>query len=91
MQKGKPMRKKKHCDQESVFAHLWNNADADGLWDGDASTVAAAFNVSEDDAQDMLGELCDHHFIERVGTATYIIARWRESDEASDEEEVLER
>jgi hypothetical protein len=80
--------RKKYCDQESVFAHLWNHADADGLWTGDASIMATEFGVSEDEAQDMLGELSDRHLIERVGTATYIVTRWRERDEPDEEEEL---
>jgi hypothetical protein len=74
--------RKKYCDEESVFAHIWDNADADGLWTGDASTVAAAFHVGEDESHAALSDLCDSHLIERVGTTTYIITRWRERDEA---------
>jgi hypothetical protein len=76
----------KYFGFEQAFEHIWNNADPSGIWVGDAATVAAEFNVGEGEAQDMLGELCDRHLIERVGTATYIITRWRESDEPEGEE-----
>jgi hypothetical protein len=78
--------RKKDCDQESVFEHIWKHADRDGLWSGDDTTLADEFRVSEDEAQDMLGELCDRNRIQRVGGATYIITRWRERDEPGEEE-----
>jgi hypothetical protein len=77
---------KKYCDQESVFAHIWDNADRDGLWTGDASTVAAEFNVSEDEAYATLSELCDRDRIQRVGNSTYIVTRWPERDEPAEEQ-----
>jgi hypothetical protein len=77
---------KKYCDQESVFAHIWDNADADGLWDGDDATLAAEFSVSADEAYAVLSELCDRNRIERVWTATYIITRWLERDDLGEEE-----
>jgi hypothetical protein len=81
----------KYFGFEQAFEHIWRNADPSGIWVGDAASLVGKFDVTEDEAHEVLGELCDRRFIERVGTVTYIIARWRESDEASDEEEVLER
>jgi hypothetical protein len=78
--------RKKYCDQETVFAHIWENADNDGFWAGDASTVAAAFNVSEDEASDTLSELCDRSLIERLVPRKYAIMRWRERDEPGEGE-----
>jgi hypothetical protein len=72
--------RKKYCDQESVFAHIWDNADADGLWDGDASTVAVEFNVSEDEAHEMLGALSDQGLIEKLYPGQYAIMKWRDRD-----------
>jgi hypothetical protein len=65
------MRKKYFCE-ESAFEHIWNNADRDGLWAGDAATLAAKFHVAEDEAHDTLGELCDRGLIEELlpGTPT---------------------
>ena len=78
--------RKKYCDQESVFAHIWNHADAGGLWDGDASTVAAEFGVSEDEAHDMLSELCDGHHVEKVVPGKHAIVKWTEPDEEDEPE-----
>ena len=78
--------RKKYCDEESVFEHIWKNADADGLWEGDDARLAVEFSVGEDEAHEMLGELCDRNLIQRVGTATYIITRWRERDDAGKED-----
>jgi hypothetical protein len=83
--KGIIMRKK--CfDEEAVFAHLWNNADPDGLWDGDATTLAAAFEVPEREADDILGKLCDRGLIQPVGTETYVITRWPEKNESAEKD-----
>jgi hypothetical protein len=75
----------KYSRFEQAFEHIWNNADPDGLWDGDAASMATEFRVTEDEAHGVLGEICDSHFIERVGTATYIITRWPERDDLGDE------
>ena len=82
------LMKKKTFDHESVFAHIWNNADRDGLWDGDAKTLAAKFRVKEDEASAVLGELSDRNLIQRVGASTYVITHWREreQDDPGDEE-----
>jgi hypothetical protein len=77
--------RKKYCDQESVFAHIWDNADADGLWTGDAATLAAEFNVGEGEAQDMLGELCDRGHVEKLVPGKYAIVKWRERDDLGEE------
>ena len=78
---------KKNCFcEEKVFAHIWDNADRDGLWTGDASTVAAAFNVSEDESGAALGELCDRGHVEKLVPGTYAITKWRERDDPGGEE-----
>jgi hypothetical protein len=79
------MRRKCFCE-EQVFGFIWDSADADGLWDGDASTVAAEFGVSEDEAHDVLGELCDGHHVEKLVPGKYAIVKWRERDDPSGEE-----
>lgn len=78
--------RKKYCDQESVFAHIWNNADRDGLWIGDGASLGEQFGVSADESHAALTELCDRDRIQRVGNSTYIVTRWPERDKASDEE-----
>jgi hypothetical protein len=78
--------RKKDCDQESVFEYIWKHANADGLWNGDASTVAEEFGVTEDEAYEMLSELCDCNHLQRVGRREYIVVRWPERDGSGEEE-----
>src|SRR5436305_12067425 len=51
---------------EYVFEHIWQHCNRDGLWDGDAASVAADFQVSEDEADDMLCDLADQGLIEKL-------------------------
>ena len=44
--------RRKYFAEEYVFEFIWQHCDNDGLWDGDAETLAAKFNVSEDEARD---------------------------------------
>jgi hypothetical protein len=76
----------KYCDQESVFAHIWDNADADGLWDGDDATLAAEFRVSEDESHAALSELCDRGHVEKLYPGKFAIVKWRERDDPGEEE-----
>jgi hypothetical protein len=78
--------RKKYLDEESLFAHIWRSADPDGLFDGDSLTLAAAFEVPEGEADDILGKLCDRGLIQRVGTATYIITRWPDRDDPEEKD-----
>jgi hypothetical protein len=78
--------RKKYCDQESVFAHIWDNADADGLWDGDDETLAAEFRVTEDEAHAALSELCDRGHVEKLYPGKFAIVKWPERDEPGEEE-----
>jgi len=73
--------KKKTFDWESVFAHIWNGADRDGLWSGDEGTLAAEFGVSPDEAYSALSELCDRGLLEKVYKGTYAITKWHEPDD----------
>jgi hypothetical protein len=75
------MRRKKYFDWEEAFRFIWENADRDGIWHGDAASLAAEFDVSEDDAHSVLSELSDRRLIERVYLRTYVIANWRERDD----------
>jgi hypothetical protein len=79
--------RKRYFDWEYVFKHICQHCDRDRLWDGDGTSVAAEFHVAEDEGHDALGELCDRGFIERLVTGTYAIVRWRERDEAGEEEQ----
>jgi predicted transcriptional regulator of viral defense system len=78
--------RKKHCNRETTFEHIWKHADNDGVWTGDAAIIAAEFGVSENEAHELLGELCDRELIQRVGKMQYIVVKWRERDDAGEEE-----
>jgi hypothetical protein len=71
---------------EYVFEFVWKNADRDGVRDGNASTVAVEFGVTEDEAHEALGEICDTGHIEEVYPGTYAISKWRERDDRDEEE-----
>ena len=75
------MRRKKYFGWEQAFEFIWRNADREGMWLGDAATLAAEFDVSEDAAQTVLDDLCARRLIERLYTRTYFISKWRERDE----------
>ena len=74
------MRRKKYFCEEHAFQFIWDNADQDGIWKGDAATLAHEFDVSEDAAHSTLGELSTRRLIEKVYTRTYCIVKWRERD-----------
>jgi hypothetical protein len=73
--------KKKCFDWESVFAHIWGSADREGLWTGNATTLAAEFGVQVDEAHEVLGGLADRSLIEKLAPAKFIITEWRERDD----------
>jgi hypothetical protein len=59
---------------------IWENADQDGIWNGDASTLAAKFDVSEDAGAEVLDHLRARRLIEKLYTGKYIIVSWRDRD-----------
>ena len=63
--KGHTMRRK-YFGEECVFEFVWQHCDNDGIWDGDAESVAADFHVSEDEAHEMLSDLANRGLIERL-------------------------
>jgi len=71
---------------EYVFEHICLHCDRDGLWSGDDATVAVTFRVSEGGAHEVLGELCDRGHVEQVYPGTYAVVKWRERDEAAEDE-----
>jgi hypothetical protein len=52
----------------------------DGIWHGDAASLAAEFDVSEDAADSVLDELNARRLSEKVYTRTFFISKWREDD-----------
>jgi hypothetical protein len=69
--------RKKYFREEEVFRFIWEHAD-DGMWSRDAATIAAEFGVTEDEAYEVLSEICDGGHIEKVYPGTYAITKWRE-------------
>jgi hypothetical protein len=81
--------KSKYFGEENVFEFIWQHADRDGMWAGDPTTVAAEFNVSEDEAHAALSELSDRALIEILVPGMYAIMRWRERDDPGEDELAL--
>jgi hypothetical protein len=79
--------RKRYFREEDVFGFVWDAADADGMWEGNDQTLAAAFGVTENEAYISLSDLCDRNRLQRIGDATYIITEWRDRDDAEEESE----
>jgi hypothetical protein len=77
--------REKYFDWEKALHHIWNNADDDGIWNGDAATLAGEFNVSEDETHAGLSDLCDRRLIQRIDKRAYIVTHWPERDEPTEE------
>jgi hypothetical protein len=72
---------------EYVFEHIFQHCDRDGLWNGDAASVAADFHVPEDEADEMLSDLADRGLIEKLAPGTFAVVKWPERDEPGEEQE----
>lgn len=69
------MRRSKYFNWEQAFHFIWQNADRDGIWHGDAVSLAEEFDASEDDAESVLGELRDRRLIEKLYTGSFYLSR----------------
>ncbi len=78
--------KTRYFCEEDVFRFIWDAADADGLWNGNAEVLARKFNVSAEAAYAFLSDLCDRHLIEKLFSEKYAIMNWRERDYSGEEE-----
>jgi hypothetical protein len=74
------MKRGKHFTDEAAFEYIWQSAARDGIWDGDASDLAAEFHVSEDAADEMLYELRNKRLIDKLTDQSYLVVNWRERD-----------
>jgi hypothetical protein len=72
------MRRTKYFDWEQAFHFIWENADRDGIWRGDAVSLAEEFDASEDDAESVLDELRDRRLIERLCAESFYLSKRRE-------------
>jgi hypothetical protein len=75
------MRRKKYFDWEQAFHFIWENTDRDGIWHGDAASLAEEFDALQDVAESILDELRDRRLVERLSTRTYFLSKWRERDD----------
>jgi hypothetical protein len=76
------VRRKKYLDWEQAFHFIWENVDRDGIWHGDAASLGAEFEISEEVAESVLDELRTRRLIEKLYTGKYIIVNWRDRDDA---------
>ena len=74
------MKRKKYFDEERAFEFIWQNADRDGIWHGDAATLVVEFDVSEDAVEAVLDKVRTRRLIKKLYTGKYIIVNWREKD-----------
>ncbi len=74
------MRRGKYLDWEQAFHFIWENADRDGIWRGDAESLAKEFEVSEESAEEVLRELRTRRLVERLSARTYFLSKWKERD-----------
>jgi hypothetical protein len=72
------MRRKKYFDWEEAFRFIWENTDTDGIWHGDAVSLASEFEVSEGTAGEVLDELRGRRLIEKLYTGSFYLSNWRE-------------
>src|SRR6266536_6502397 len=72
---------------EYVFEHICQPCGRDGLWGGDAQSVAADFHVSGDEANEMLSDLADRGLIEKLVPGTFAVVKWPERDEPGEEQQ----
>jgi hypothetical protein len=81
------MRRKKHFDWERAFHFIWQNAGRDGIWQGNAASLAKEFDALEDDAESVLDELRERRLIEKLDARTYFLSKWREREDTCCNEE----
>jgi hypothetical protein len=74
------MRRNKYFDWEQAFHFIWQNVDDDGIWHGNAESVAKEFEVSEEAAEEVLRELRTRRLVERLSARTYFLSKWKERD-----------
>jgi DNA-binding FadR family transcriptional regulator len=74
------MRRKGYFDWEQAFHLIRQNADEDGIWHGDAESLAETFEVSEESAEEVLRELRTRRLVERLSARTYFLSKWKERD-----------
>ena len=75
------MRRKRYFAGKQAFHFIWQSADRDGIWHGDAVSLAEEFDALEDDAESVLDELRDRRLIEKLCAGSFYLSKWREKDD----------
>lgn len=75
------MKRKKYFDWERAFHFIWQNAGRDGIWQGDAASLAEKFDALENDAESVLNELRERRLIEKLDARSYFLSKWRERED----------
>ena len=77
------MRRNKYFGWEQAFHFIWENVNSDGIWLGDATSLAEEFDATEDEAESVLDELRGRRVIEKLHTGAFFMSKWREKDDPS--------
>ena len=75
------MRRNKYFGWEQAFHFIWENVNSDGIWLGDATSLAEEFDATEDEAESVLDELRGRRVIEKLHTGAFFMSKWREKDD----------
>jgi hypothetical protein len=81
------MKRKRYLNWEEAFHFIWQNMDGDGIWRGDAASLAEEFDALENDAEWVLDELRERRLIEKLDARTYFLSKWREREDTRRYEE----
>jgi hypothetical protein len=71
----------RYFDWEQAIRFIRRNADQDGIWHGDAASLAKEFDATEDQAESVLDELRDRRLIEKLCAGSFFMSKWREKDD----------
>jgi hypothetical protein len=78
---GEAVKRKRSLNWEEAFHFIWQNAGRDGIWQGDAASLAEKVDALENDAESILDELRDRRLIAKLDARTSFLSKWRERDE----------
>ena len=81
------MKRKRYLNWEEAFHFIWQNAGRDGIWQGNAASLAKEFDDLEDEAESVLDELRERRLIEKRDARTYFLSKWREREDTRCNEE----
>jgi hypothetical protein len=75
------VKRRGYLNREQAFHFIWQNAGRDGIWRGDAASLAKEFDALEDDTESVLDELRERRLIEKLDARTYFLSTWRERED----------